>query len=581
MIAIGSETAHVSGLRAAKDLLLWAVLAGAVTGLVEGSVLQVRDALGYIPWVSSEIGWRAPLVYAVLLGLASLPLALVVHRWPTTWRYAAVIPFALAAVGFIFFLARYQLHVLTQVLLAVGIGYQLARVADRVRGTSRRMVRMAIVLCAIAGTVNLGAVRVAIAREADSAEIPADSTERPPNVMLVVLDAVRARSTGLYGSGRSTSPSLDRYGQGGVVFDQAFTTASWTLPSHASMFTGRWPHETKAGWQRAVPDSVLSIAELLQSSGYRTGGFTGNLIYTTRSSGLSQGFMVYEDFKSSLEQFLLAPALGQLIRQQQIGFRSLRRLSDRKYSGTVTDGFLDWVGTGTSTPFFAFLNLYDAHAPYPASAAWVRRFSSGDRGRDRYEASIAAQDSVFGAMLDSLERRGLLSNTIVIVTADHGELLGEHDLHGHGNSLYVDELRVPLVIWGPGIPVGRRIAEPVSLRDLAATIARLAGADPSRFPGTDLSSLWGASAVAVRPSPAFAEIEPPPNVDEDAPLAEGPMRSLIWGTWHAIERGDGELEIYNMATDPAERHNRAKESTVTDTLRILRQQLESMRSRRR
>lgn len=562
-----------AGLNAAFDLVLWSLVCAGITGLLEGSTLQVRDALGYIPWVSTQIGWHAPLAYALYLLAAAIPLALVAWRIPRLWPWCATVPVAMAALGFIFFMVHYKLHVMAQAALAVGVAARLAFFIDGRRQRLRRTALRLLAVCVLFAGVNARAVSINIERMGSapySGEVPG---ARRPNLLLVVLDAVRASSLGVYGYHRPTSPALDRLAAKGVVFERAYVTSSWTLPSHASMFSGRWPYQLNVGWQESLSSDVPLLPEVMQAAGYRTGGFTANLLYTTRSSGLARGFQEYDGFPSSLEQLMLAPAFGQLILQQRRGFQSQRRLSDRKFAAEVVNGFLDWQAKDTSRPFFAFINAYDAHAPYQPPQAWRERFQSGDETRDRYDASIAAQDSVLGAMFDSLDIQGVLDSTVVVVTADHGELLGEHQLYGHGNSLYAPELHVPLVIRGPGIPAGVRISSPVSLRDLPATLAQLAALDQP-FPGASLHSLWTEPEGAAPVSPIFAEVVPPPNVQAGTPLAGGFLRSLISGRYHAIRHSDGRLEVYDLIDDPGETRDLSKEQDMAAIVVNLRQKLD-------
>lgn len=564
-----------SGLRAAQDLLLWAVILAATAGLIEGLVLGVVDAAGFIAWVSVDHIWQAPAANALLVGVVAIVLAVAVVGVPQAWRWFMMVPASLAALGLVFLVVHYKLAVWAQVMLSLGIGYQIARFIDyrRLRWRGKAMVSVAVLALVVLGS------RVVVRMDRVHAVGGSTSVEMErgqPSFLLVVLDAVRASSLGVYGYERPTSPSLDRLAARGVLFERAFSTAPWTLPSHGSMFTGRWPRELDTGWRRGLPDSIPVLAEFMRSNSYRTGGFTGNLLYTTEASGLSRGFMRYESFPNSVKQFLLAPSLAQLAWQRHLHFRSARRLSDRKPASAVADGFLDWVGNDKS-PFLAFLNLYDAHEPYQPPPAWRNRFQSANTRIDLYDASVAAQDSVLGALLDSLDARGLLDQTIVLVTADHGELHGEHGIRGHGNSLFAAELHVPLVIAGPGIPAGRRIKATVSLRDAAATVVHLANLTAAPFPGEAISRLWDDTAQSAATSPAYSEVEPAPGVDPGSPLAGGPLRSLVSGPYRAVEHVNGRMELYDLEADPGEDRDLSSDSAFADALARMRRQLSAIR----
>ena len=560
--------------RAAADLLLWTVILAGTAGLIEGVALGVADAAGFIAWVSVDHVWQAPVANVLLIGAVAVPLAVAAWGMPPAWRWFLMVPAALATLGLVFLVVHYKLAVWAQVILSFGIGYQVARFIERRRYQWRGKAVGSAALLAFAVAASGIGVRMDRVRAGGAASVRTE--EARPSFLLVVLDAVRASSLGAYGYERPTSPVLDRLAARGVVFEQAFSTAPWTLPSHGSMFSGRWPHELRTGWRRGLPDSIPLLAEFMRSNSYRTGGFTGNLLYTTEASGFNRGFDRYESFPNSLKQFLLAPALAQLAWQRHLRFRSERRLSDRKSASAVTRGFLDWVGT-EKRPFFAFLNLYDAHAPYEPPPAWRDRFRSADTRIDLYDASIAAQDSVLGATLDSLDARGLLDRTVVLVTADHGELHGEHGIHGHGNSLYVAELRVPLVIAGPGIPMGRRVPATVSLRDVAATVVQLTNLSGAPFPGETISHYWSDSTHGTVTSPAYSEVEPAPGVAPDSPLAGGPLRSLVSFPYRAVQHVDGRIELYDLAKDPGEERDVSSDVTLADTLARMRRQLDAVR----
>ena len=561
-------------LRVAADLLLWTVILAATAGLIEGVALGIADAAGFIAWVSVDHIWQAPVANVLLIGAVAVPLAVAAWVMPPAWRWFLMAPASLAALGLVFLAVHYKLAFWAQAILSLGIGYQIARFIEPRRYKWRGKAVASVALLAFAVAASVIGVRMDRVRAGGANSVRTE--ESRPSFLLVVLDAVRASSLGAYGYERPTSPVLDKLAARGVMFEQAFTTAPWTLPSHGSMFSGRWPFELRTGWRRGVPDSIPLLAEFMRSNSYRTGGFTGNLLYTTEASGFNRGFDRYESFPNTLKQFLLAPALAQLLWQRHLHFRSARRLSDRTSASTVTRRFLDWVGT-EQRPFFAFLNLYDAHEPYEPSPVWRNRFQSADTRIDLYDASIAEQDSVLGAMLDSLDARGLLSRTIVLITADHGELLGEHGIHGHGNSLYAEELRVPLVIAGPGIPMGRRVQATVSLRDVAATVVQLTNQSGAPFPGTTISHYWNDTTQGTVTSPAYSEVEPAPGVEPDSPLAGGPLRSLVSFPYRAVEHVDGRIELYDLEKDPGEERDLSSDVTLADTLALMRRRLDAIR----
>ena len=483
-------------------------------------------------------------------------------------------------------------------------------------------------ILAIAGFV-LGGDWLTLARESRRPLPPVNT----PNVLIVVLDTVRADRLSLYGYERPTSLNLERFSKRGIRFDRARATAPWTLASHASMFTGRWPHEVVAQWMTPLHGNLPMLAEYLGSHGYATAGFVANLVYCSQNSGLARGFTHYEDY--ILER--LAPlrtaglvektttSVYELITVFQVA--PLYPIRDwvhywfvydhRKDAGAINRAFLEWLTDRRQPdrPFFAFLNLLDAHHPYvlPAGAQhhFVKYYASPgdfkavyeqwqdldktrlprellDLARDSYDDCLKHIDEHLGLLFDELERRGVLNRTLIIVTADHGEGLGEHGLFDHGESLYRTEIRVPLVIVPPsGLDPPTVVGETVSLRDLPATIVDLVGqGEGSPFPGESLARFWretsptGAGSLRDR-SPVISELMAPnplrPNQGR-SPASRGPLISLAEGDFVYIRNeGDGSEQLFNERDDPREIDNRAQLESMRPVLEKLRSGLDSYR----
>ena len=217
------------------------------------------------------------------------------------------------------------------------------------------------------------------------------------NVLLVVLDTVAAEHLSLYGYARPTSPTMAELAERGVRFERAQSSSSWTLPSHASLFTGRWPHELSAGWLTPLDGAFPTLAEFLGARGYATAGFIGNCWYCACGSGLERGFDSYTDY---IFPRLTAFKAASLVRRTVDGLREAEQFledwldidvlkapvdrlfmlvnADRKAAAEVNQEFLDWLTRRRqpNRPFFAFLNYYDAHSPYELPPATVRRFGT-------------------------------------------------------------------------------------------------------------------------------------------------------------------------------------------------------------
>jgi len=422
-----------------------------------------------------------------------------------------------------------------------------------------------------------------------------------PNILLVVMDTVRADHLSAYGYARETTPNLSRLAVRGVRFEQATTTAPWTLPAHASMFTGRWAHETAPLWGKPLEAGVPTLAEFLAAHGYATAGFVANHFNCSRESGLARGFAHYEDYDVSPVSTLGTSGLGWLVVKAAAMVRTeYRRVAGLETSVLLSQGFrrkdaprvnrdaLRWLDANTRRPFFVFLNYFDAHDPFLLPDGVDRHFGlrPSTRGetellrdwlhidkqkvterqvslaRDSYDDCVAYLDHHLGRLFDELERRGLRENTIVVVTSDHGEQFGEHGLFGHGVSLYQGEVHVPLVVVDPRSALaGKVYPAPVSLRDLPATVADLSGLGASsRFPGSTLARFWqsGGESGCRRDLPVLSEVEESGLVKAThGAVTQIGAKSITTpeGVYHRLS--DGREQYFSLLDDPRELHNLA------------------------
>ena len=364
------------------------------------------------------------------------------------------------------------------------------------------------------------------------------------------------------------------------------------------MFTGRWPHELSADVDTPLDGRAQTLAEFFSAQGYRTAGFAANLSYVSHETGLGRGFQHYEDYPRSVGQVAVSSTLARTVADN---FR-LRRLIqndehlNRVHAPDLGARALAWIDRHRDAPFFVFLNYFDAHEPYLPPTPYDRKFGSGrQHGRhsplhhwlwnpavghsnmgeaerreevDAYDGALAALDDALGRWFAEFERRGLLENTIVVITSDHGEEFGEHGVYDHGYSLYVSGVHVPLVIVAPGrAPAGRRMITPVSLRDLPRTITSLAGLEARQpFTGTALSALWSDTPAHPATSPVFFEVEPSPGQPDWFPSSKGVMVGAIVGTRHYIRNGDGREELYDWIGDPSETRNLAQDPLSAEAL---------------
>jgi arylsulfatase A-like enzyme len=619
-----TETEHGPSPRALVAVAVWV---GLWTGLLElGLTLALKPLRDPSPGFfrgSRHVLWMVPAVNLAVFAACGLVLAILARRSPhrAARRAAFVLGFLSALTAL---LAVRGLYPIASAALAAGLA---CRVAPWLAARARRVGAIArlsgpVLVLAVAALVGLTYGREAwTERRALAGLKPA--APGAPNVLLVVLDTVRADHLSPYGYSRDTAPNLAALATRGVCFDRARSTASWTLPSHASMFTGRWPHELSAGALGPLDGQYPTLAEAMRDEGYVTAGFIANTVYCSAESGLARGFIHYEDHIITPRAILRSSALGLRIldglvvaAQKLIAALTFNpRLAPGstkpfKDAATVNRQFLDWLDQHDGRPFFAFLNLFDAHDPYvlpdghdrhfglkPETHAdrlllnrwwWVgkRRLSARDvaLARDAYDDCIAYIDEQLGRLFRELDRRGVLDETLVIVTADHGEHFGEHELFGHGGSLYAPEVHVPLLIAGPGarpVPSGARVPGTVSLRDLPATITDLAGLRKAAvFPGASLARCWDPrrGTGPDGSGPILSEVDNPLNVQHAnggrSPVFRGAMKALAAGDWSYIRNGDGREELYDLAADPQELQDLAGTADAGPRLERFRAELE-------
>jgi arylsulfatase A-like enzyme len=551
--------------------------------------------------LNQHAAWMVPLSDALIFTSAGLGLALIVRLVRSRWAAACGV-YALCFLSVYALMLTYRgLTSLACVALAAGIGY---RICIPILVNPRVVKR--IVLVSLPVFLGLTTVLWAMgpAREKISERNLPPARPSSPNVLFIVLDTVRAESLSLHGYPHQTSPFLAQLAARGVRFDQARSTAPWTLPSHASMFTGRWPHELSMRLDRPLDSSFPTLAEYLGANGYDTAGFVANTFFCSRWFGLSRGFVHYEDVAMDLDEVLRSSGLGRAIVRKFTPALNDRPTAyfERKDAATVNDEVLGWLARRPpDRPFFAFLNYYDAHDPYLTPEGEARQFGTGPRtgaeheilrdwhrksravvdpevirlARDSYDDCIAYLDRQLGRLFERLESMGLLNDTLVIVTSDHGEEFGEHGSFGHGQQLYSQELHVPLLIVAPGrVPAGQTVTAPVSLRDLPATVVDLLGiAGRSPFPGHSLAGRWvnGAGSTSVPGSPVVSEI-----TDDDGKFREGPpSQAFVDQGMVYIRGGDGREELYDLVHDPAETKDLCGDASFRPALAHLRQLADS------
>lgn len=413
-------------------------------------------------------------------------------------------------------------------------------------------------------------------------------TDPRPDIIVYIIDTMSAENSGLYGSPLDTTPALDAMAREGVVFDRALSTAPWTVPSHASLFTGEHPRDVAVHHQhRTLLDDRPTTAEQLASAGYRTAAFVANPWLD--QSGLLRGFedVVAGNEAANSSPFHLIPAFELLL----WSFKEHGEPSDsdpaHKGGMRFVEYGMNWLSLTDGRPSLLVLNVMEPHSPYhqaeqPArfgATDWlavsqrsheIQQFGPGysdyplqgeaDTARLIHAAGIRHADRLLGTILESLEARGRAEETVVVVTADHGESFGEYGYHGHLVGLNPQTLHVPLVLRYPGhLPADTRVTHAVSTRRVHDTLLDLAGVHTS--PRSLIHEVENGSPSQTpivsehfRPLPFLERFaaagNTDPQIDYHAVRAELDTDVLVL-TDHA-EQGQT-WSCYDRASDPTER----------------------------
>ncbi len=459
--------------------------------------------------------------------------------------------------------------------------------------------------------------------------------KRRPNIIVVLLDTLRADHLSSYGHGRDTSPAINRLAEEGVLFEQAVSPAAWTPPSHASLFTGTFPSRHKVDRSNLVlPQELHPLPQVLQRHGYRTYGVSSNY-WLSRETSFDRGF---DRFVHSWQVVQAGGTNAPLARQDRKHALDLQRLEQaaeeggfsRWYGGLVNSFYekatqklrkkwnlwddgawrvnwqvRQWLNEWSSSeaPVFAFLHYMEPHIRYAApgryrhlhlpkgvTGAQAERVNQDPwkflTGRTEmteddfdvlsrlYDGEISYVDTRVGQLVDMLKAAHLLDDTLLVVTSDHGENLGDHGFMDHCYCLYDSLLHVPLIARGPeGFSGGKRVSGQVQSNEIFATALDLAGVpdeDPARSQIQTEGTLFPETAGGPEHA-AFAEYgEPQPPLEvlrRRFPDFEGrnfdrSLRMVRQQGWKYIQATDGSEELYDLAADPGETQNQVETETA-------------------
>ncbi len=364
---------------------------------------------------------------------------------------------------------------------------------------------------------------------------PAAKTERN-NFILISIDTTRADAIGAYGNQEIRTPVIDSFAREGTLFRNAVTHVPLTLPSHATLMTGLLParNGVRDNHGYRLKQSIVTMASLFRENGYKTAAFVSSIVLDHRF-GLANGFETYNDFI-------------------QYGSQDSKNLQNERIAKATAIEAANWLASNQQNPFFLFVHFYDPHAKYDPPEPYRSNFPNP------YFGEIAYVDEQIGFLLQSLKN---VQQTVILVTSDHGEGLGEHGELGHGLFIYDSTIRIPFLLKGPGIPSGKEILQQVQLVDVLPAFLDLA--EIQKPQGLD-----GRSFVPLLRGNAWNET--PAILETQYPLAIGwsPLQAARSSQWKVIDAP--EPELYNLKGDPSETKN--KHGRIDSSIRVLSEKLQ-------
>ncbi|MEM7349545.1 MAG: sulfatase [Acidobacteriota bacterium] len=537
-------------------------------------------ALGAVATFSLATAFRNPGLDPALLGASkSLLVLLLAGGWmsllPRRWRWASLpLGLTLAALAAAARRLRWgsldASYLLFEALLA-GLGLCLFATYARPSSNARRGFRLAVWLTFGLLTAASG-WHVSQLRRPDLAPTGTPAEPDRPNLLLIVLDTVRADHLTWHGYPRATTPGLERsVREGFTIYSNARATSSWTLPSHGSLLTGLLPSGHNARHNRLAEtqtlgtfavtllrDDVPTLAERLAAHGYRAGAIVANSTVLAHEMGLDRGFHHYDDRHPaglSCRQLLV----------QQAGWRPELGCLRYRDAQTITDLALGWLDQDRARDSFLFLNYMDAHSPYVPPAPYDRAFST-ERPVDplkpprelqslQYDRQLLYLDHHLMRLFEGLKVRQLWRDTVVIVTSDHGEAFGEHQHWGHNTHLYEELIHVPLVVKSAEQNAAGQMHASISGHEVFALALSELGLGPAPGTSDDLSLI--AEWYNSKPRAAGAR--------------KGSRDLLAWldGTFKIIANSRGELEVYDLQRDGEESQNLAGSWPAAERVRQL------------
>lgn len=574
----------------APSILVVSAWLGLVCGLVEGAGLVLLQRYELLNWVMRRTGvdnpqlWVSPLFDLVLFLVLAVPLALLGWAAPRPpARTAAIYVFTfLTFLDWALLSGRFRYSAC--LIFAAGLTVAFGRWWRKREAQIAAWCMKTLPVPAIVALLAFGVVHGGAWWSEHSAIRNLPAAQNAPNVLIVMVDTVRADHLSTFGYGRETDPNLRKLAARGVAFDSAYATSSWTLPSHVSILTGRFPFQHGATIVK-YDGRFPMLQSVLAARGYRTGAISANLIYFTAQYGFGTGFHSFEDLYATWRDGVSRTLYGRKYYEVLKPRFGMKQPPWRRNAESITESTLAWIEREPSHPYFLFVNYFDCHDPYLPPQPWRGKFAGGrnvgglvntlmdvsdprltpeqiQSERDAYDGSIAFTDDQVGRLLGELERRGTLANTLVVFVSDHGEAFAEHGgLFHHRNTLYSEVTQVPMVFVWPGkIPSGVRINRPVTITSIPATIMELLGTAESKdFPAPSLVRLWSDPAAAADwPWPLLELAHMPFRGIERTPAYKGALKALVSPKWYYIVHEKLETQLFDREKDPQQLQNLAR-----------------------
>jgi arylsulfatase A-like enzyme len=403
-------------------------------------------------------------------------------------------------------------------------------------GTNRLNAVFAGAICCFACVALTGCQRDSEAPEAP-AIAPEPTDDGALNVVLITLDTTRADALGSYGQKRPITPNLDRLAAEGTQFLQSVSSTPSTLPSHSTILTGRYPfvHGVRSNAGYVLSDENTTLAEVLSADGYGTFAEIAAPVIGAHTQ-LNQGFDRYRDFEFDDIEF-------KTIHVRDIDGEERTVEVDEREADDITRFGLRTLKENRSKKFFLWLHYFDAHAPYSPPGRFYETSSES-----AYHGEIQYVDEQIGLILKQIEGLGLRERTLVVVTADHGEAMGEHDEKTHVYFVYDSTIRVPLLFWGAKVPAGLKVESLVRTVDITPTILDMLDLPPLEgVQGTSLLPLMNGESLDLDLVGYGASIEP------HTIFGTSILRFVRKGRWKYIHKVNPEL--FDLAKDPGELEN--------------------------